>query len=228
MSTSLARRLPLLSFLLVRPRLCGSTTAGVAAGCLVPGIHDPVTRLLVGWNTATCLYLVLAVVMMARATQARLRWRATIEYDGRYVILIGTVLAAIAALLAIGAQLGQAKELSGWPRAAHLGLAGLTVVTSWAFIQTIFALHYAHDYYLDDEGRGNGDARGGLLFPGEDQPDYLDFLYFACVIGTSGQTADVAFTASRMRRLGMLHCVLAFFFNATLLALTINIAASLL
>jgi hypothetical protein len=53
-------------------------------------------------------------------------------------------------------------------------------------------------------------------------------VYFACVIGTSGQTADVSFTSRSMRRTGLLHCVLAFFFNTTLVALTINIASSLM
>lgn len=52
-------------------------------------------------------------------------------------------------------------------------------------------------------------------------------MYFALVIGTSAQTADVTLTSRAMRRTGMLHCVLAFFFNTAVLALTINIAASL-
>jgi uncharacterized membrane protein len=88
----------------------------------------------------------------------------------------------------------------------------------------MFALHYAHDYYAS-EVRGE---HGGLQFPGGHAPDYADFLYFACIIGTSAQTADVSLTSRRMRRTGMVHCVLAFFFNTTLLALTINIASGLL
>jgi uncharacterized membrane protein len=71
------------------------------------------------------------------------------------------------------------------------------------------------------------DAHGGLEFPGGQPPDYGDFLYFSCVIGTSGQTADVSFTSRKMRRTGTLHCILAFFFNTTLVALTINIASGL-
>jgi uncharacterized membrane protein len=59
-------------------------------------------------------------------------------------------------------------------------------------------------------------------------PDYWDFLYFSAVIGTSGQTADVSFTSKAMRRTGLVHCVLAYFYNTTVLALTINIAASLM
>ncbi|HPU80772.1 DUF1345 domain-containing protein, partial [Accumulibacter sp.] len=75
------------------------------------------------------------------------------------------------------------------------------------------------------QARGNP---GGLDFPGGHAPDYGDFLYFACVIGTSGQTADVSLSSRSMRRTGLVHCVLAFFFNTTILALTINIASGLL
>jgi uncharacterized membrane protein len=73
--------------------------------------------------------------------------------------------------------------------------------------------------------RGNP---GGLDFPGTHSPDYADFLYFSCIIGTSGQTADISFCSRSMRRTGLVHCVLAYFFNTTLLALTINIASGLL
>jgi uncharacterized membrane protein len=88
----------------------------------------------------------------------------------------------------------------------------------------MFATHYAHEYY-SALSRG---LEPGLQFPGTNVPDYLDFVYFACVIGTSGQTADVSISSKPMRRVGLIHCVLAFFFNTTLIALTINIAASLI
>jgi len=88
----------------------------------------------------------------------------------------------------------------------------------------MFALHYAHDYFATEVRGGHG----GLEFPGGHPPDYGDFLYFAVVIGTSGQTADVSFSRRPMRRTGTVHCVLAYFFNTTLVALTINIASGLL
>ena len=69
---------------------------------------------------------------------------------------------------------------------------------------------------------------GGLLFPNQKLPDYIDFLYFSCVIGTSGQTADVSFTSQSMRKVGLMHSVLAFFFNTSLVALMINIASGLI
>jgi uncharacterized membrane protein len=87
----------------------------------------------------------------------------------------------------------------------------------------MFALHYAHDFYAA-EAKG---LSGGLNFPGGHAPDYSDFLYFSCVIGTSGQTADVEISSRAQRRVCLMHCVLAFFFNTTLVALTINLASGL-
>ena len=85
----------------------------------------------------------------------------------------------------------------------------------------MFALHYAHDYILP-ASRGKD---GGLEFPGKDEPDYINFLYFSCIIGTSAQSADINISTSAMRRTALVHSVLAFFFNTTLIALTINIAS---
>ena len=102
-------------------------------------------------------------------------------------------------------------------------LVVLTVLTSWLFTQTLLALNYAHDFYAA-RAAGQPDP---LLFPGSTEPSYGDFLYFACVIGTSGQTADIAFNGSALRPVGTLHCILAFFFNTTVLALTVNIGAGL-
>lgn len=124
---------------------------------------------------------------------------------------------------AIAAELTVVKEMRGLPRVAHIGLAGLTVLSSWAFIQVMFALHYAHEYYAA-VCHGHPAI---LQFPNEEHPDYGDFFYFSAVIGTSGQTADVSFASKRLRRIGSIHCILAYMFNTTVLALLINIGASM-
>lgn len=144
--------------------------------------------------------------------------------EGKFVILTVVTIASVFNLAAIVAELAVAKNMFGMQKYLHIGLAAFTIVSSWAFTHMMFALHYAHDYYV---ARTNGQPVG-LEFPGEEHPDYGDFLYFAFVIGTSGQTADVNITSRAMRRIGLLHCVLAFLFNTTVLALTINIAAGLL
>ena len=86
----------------------------------------------------------------------------------------------------------------------------------------MFALHYAHLYYRDGHAKG-----GGILMPEKDQPDYSDFMYFSFVIGCASQTADISSSTRAMRRVMTVHGIVSFFFNAAILALTINIAASL-
>lgn len=215
-----------LRVILARPRLFICLLIGVATVFALPGTFalQRITRLIIGWNAGACLYLLLSARMMFWSSHERMRTRALQEDEGRILVLALVVTAAVMCLGAIVAELAVAKDMRGELRYAHVGLAALTILSSWAFTQVMFALHYAHDYYAA-EARG---ASGGLSFPGGHAPDYGDFLYFACVIGTSGQTADVSFTSRGMRRTGLVHSVLAFFFNTTLVALTINIASGLL
>ena len=215
----------LIRLLLARPRLFVSMAIGLAAAVVLPlGVaQQPITRAIVGWNVAAILYLILAMRMMFWSSHERMTTRALRHDEGSTVVLMMVVTAALMCIGAIVAELAVVKDLKGELRYAHIALAALTIVTSWAFTQIMFALHYAHDYYVTVI---HGD-HGGLDFPGGHAPDYGDFIYFSCVIGTSGQTADISFTSRKMRRTGTVHCVLAFFFNTTLVALTINIALGL-
>jgi len=209
----------------VRPRLYIVAVIGVLTGLLLPRdiASQPVTRWLIAWNVGTWLYIVLSAVMMIRSSKGHMRHRAQLQDDGKYAILGLVVIAAIASLVAIAFELAVVKDLHGWIKSAHVGLAGLTVMSSWSFIQIMFALHYAHEYYMAAcHGR-----KPGLDFPDDPDPDYGDFFYFSVVIGTSGQTADVSFVTKPMRRIGSLHCILAYLFNTTVLALLVNIGASL-
>lgn len=212
--------------ILSRPRLFSSILVGVLIVLFLPrslALHE-ITRAIVGWNVGAWLYLMLAARMMFWTTRERMRARSIEQDDGKFVILGMVIVAAIVSLGAIFAELAVVKDMHGMLRYAHIALAVLTILSSWAFTQVMFALHYAHDFYVAQEC---GSA-GGLEFPNATAPDYSDFLYFSCVIGTSGQTADVSFTSRSMRRTGLVHCVLAFFFNTTLVALTINIASGLI
>ncbi len=208
-----------------RPRLLICGLIGILASCISPSslhLHD-ITRMIIGWNIGAILYLLVSARMMFWSTHARMKTRALQQNDSRLVVLGMVVVAAFMSIGAIVAELSIVKDLTGVTRYAHLGLAVLTIATSWMFTQTMFAQHYAHDYYAAEQRQ----RPPGISFPGGHAPDYGDFLYFACVIGTSGQTADVSFTGRSVRRIGLIHCVLAFFFNTTLLALTINIASGL-
>jgi uncharacterized membrane protein len=208
-----------------RPRLFIATAIAIAVGLLLPTsvARQPVTRWLVAWNTGAGLYVVLAALMMIRSSTHHMRHRAQLQDDGQRTILALVVIATIASLAAIGGELAVVKDMHGFNKGAHIALAGVTVLSSWAFIQIMFTLHYAHDFYAAAcHGRPPG-----LQFPDDEPPDYSDFFYFASVIGTSGQTADVSFVTKPLRRIGTLHCILSYLFNTTVLALLINIGASM-
>jgi uncharacterized membrane protein len=209
-----------------RIRLVSATLFGIALHLALPPQWPSLatTRILLCWNAAVALYLLMALWVISTSTHDNMRQRANRQDEGQKTILLLTIGAVLASLVAIVAELGTIKTLTGAEKMMHLGLAASTVASSWLFMHLMFAMHYAHDYYLSQR-RGQ---EPGLAFPQEPAPDYWDFLYFSAVIGTSGQTADVSFTSKAMRRTGLVHCVLAYFYNTTVLALTINIAASLM
>jgi uncharacterized membrane protein len=197
----------------IRPRLFISAAVGIAVALLLPASLRGATRALIGWDAGVALYLALAFRIIATTDIDAAR-----QDVGRNALLILIAIAALASLGAILVELGGANKAP-----AHLGLAVVTILLSWMFTHTIFALHYAYEYYDEEKHRG-----GGLNFPGDEPPDYWDFLYFSLVIGMTSQVSDVAVTSNRVRRMVAGHGVVSFIFNATLLALTVNIAASLL
>jgi len=200
-----------------RPRTFAAIAIGIAAGFLLPGSLRPVTRFIVGWDVFAALYLVLAYIMMLRCDVAHIRRSAILQDDGRFLILLVTALGALASLGAIVYELGASK---GNP--TGLILAIVTIVLSWTLVHTVFALHYAHDFYRNKKP-------GGLQFPSGDQhedADYWDFVYFSFVIGMTAQVSDVGITDKIIRRTATVHGVISFVFNTALLALMVNIAAS--
>ncbi len=213
-----------------RQRLLACVAIGLIALALLPWDWRTPTRLLVAWNLGVVAYIASAVHLMATADPAKMRRLAQLTDESRFVVLTLAILAAIASIVAIVALLAQVKDFAGWDKSLHLELAGLTIVSSWTFIHLIFAQHYAHEYYVERAAalQAPDALRGGLAFPDTQSPDFMDFLYFSFVIGVASQTADVAISSKPMRRVALIHCVLAFFFNTTVLALTINIAAGLI
>jgi len=214
---------PIASHLKARPRLYIAALAGLAAAWLLPEAPRWTTRALLGWNVAVWLYLVLIGVMMVRADHGRLRRTAAAQAQGAAVVLSVVVVAAIASIAAIVLELAAAKNASGSAALPHLLLASSTVIGSWLMLPVLFALDYASRYYRRRPA-------GGLNFPDADthfEPDYTDFLYFSFTIAVASQTSDVTITSRTMRQLALLQSVLSFAFNAAILALTINIAASL-
>lgn len=201
-----------------------AAVAGVAVAAFEPLEVPHVTRALIGWNAGVALYLGLTYPMVVHTDVAGIRERAAEEDEGAFAILLLTIVATVASLVAIVFELGAAKEADGIQAAGHVGLAISTIFLSWTFVHMIFSLHYAHEFY----GERTDGKIGGLEFPGSGHPDYWDFLYFSLVIGMTSQVSDVCVSSKLIRRVVAVHGVLSFFFNLTVLALTVNMVSSLI
>jgi uncharacterized membrane protein len=198
-------------------RLMASIAIGVVVALAVP--VTPITRMLIGWDVGVLVFIVAAAGLMAQcASVDQMKRNAAAQDEGAYAILMLTAAASIASIGAIFAQLA-VIERSDYGTYGTLAVG--TIVLSWFFIHTIFALHYAHDYY-------GGGRMGGLNFPGDDKPDYWDFVYFAFVIGMTFQVSDVGVTQKSIRRMVVAHGVLSFFFTTAFIAMTVNIAAGVI
>ena len=180
-------------------------------------------NLLVSWNLGALAYIVLSSYRMLNSDVLQLKRRASQLDFSDIAMLVLAVTAAIASLGGIVVELLGVRSVPPHVAILKAGLALATLVVSWVFLHSLFAVHYTHRYY------GNFATNAGLDFPvGHKEPIYWDFLYFSFTIGVASQTADVSVTSMAMRRLVLAHSVLSFFFNATVLALAINVGSSLL
>jgi uncharacterized membrane protein len=218
-----SRSVSLLRPLTNRPYLLVAIAVGIVLYfASAPWLTRPVTRALIGWDGGIIVFLALTFLFMRTADLARMKERAIAHDEGGRFILVLTILAAVASVGALVAELSIAKGTPGaeW----RVVLAAGTVVLSWTFVQIVFAMHYAHVYYLEEE---EGRPKGGLEFGECGEPDYWDFVHFALVLGATSQTADITFSTKEMRRIGTLHTLVAFGFNTAILATMINLAAAL-
>ena len=177
--------------------------------------------LLISWNISIYHYLFLTIKKLWHTDHAHILQRALQQDASKWIILLLVIMTLIMCFIAIIIEI---NHLPADPaiRTGHLILSILTIISAWFFMHTIFAIHYAHDFYLALEKH----QAGGLDFPKSPQPTDPGFLYFSYVIGTSAQTADVSVTSQSMRVLNTLHLILAYGFNTTILAISINVAAS--
>jgi len=220
-----ASRSRLKRFLVARRRLLGCVLAGVVAYVVLPDSqYGPAARYLLAWDVTAGLYVAFAFFMIARATVDTCHMRASLYDEGDWMIVLIVVACGAASFGAIFLELGAIKSRNA-PMLASLIVVGLTVMVSWTFAHLSFTLHYANLYYRKV---GGGKFARGLRFPGEREPDYRDFLYYAFVIGCAAQTGDVATESTTMRLVSLVHGIVAFAFNTAILALTMNVGANLL
>ncbi len=209
-----------------RYRLSIAIGSSLLVALLLPHSWRLPLRTIVCWDVGAIVFMGLAVVMMNRSDHHIMRRRAEINNESRWRILLGGAIGSGISLLAIVYMLKDAKQLEPKFLALHVGLAALTLACSWFLVHTMFALHYAHDYYV--ALIRHPDAPASLEFPTEDNPDYWDFMYFSFVLGMTAQVADVDINSRRFRKLCTLHGILAFYFNTVIVAMSINLIAGLI
>lgn len=222
-------RVKWMSIFTSRPRLMGSLLTGGVVGLGLARAEPAwpaATTLIVAWDVACLIFMTSMLPEVWRRSPAEIRAHAAEQDQGRATILAIVLVAAGASVWAIAVQLGLAKPEHGIMRTGHVALAFVTVTLSWLMVQIVFALHYAHEYYDENEDCVGHDMKG-LLFPGNELPDYWDFIHFSIVIGVAAQTADIAFTSKELRRIGTVHSLVAFAYNTVIVALTINLLAGL-
>lgn len=209
-------------FVHARTRLLIALAAGLVLFLVLPQDMRFATKTLLAWDLTALAYIVMTLIMIARSTVDTCYARAAYYDEGDWVILLVIVVSASASFATIFSELAVLKTPHGslWHA---LVLTGATVALSWTFTHLVFTLHYANIYYRPDD-----DGPGGLEFPGDRPPDYWDFLYYAFVIGCAAQTGDVGTVSPAMRRITLVHGIVSFVFNTAILALTINVGASLL
>jgi uncharacterized membrane protein len=188
-----------------------------SAALMASGLR-PTIAVMLGFDLGALVFLGILARMFNQSSPANMRTQARSQDTGRWGILWSGVVLSTVVLVALSNELHAAKAGG----ALAIGVGALSVVLSWLFLNTMFAIHYAHGFYGD-----YGDKHSGLDFPDTAEPDYWDFAYFAIVIGMTFQVSDVQITSRYLRRVALLHSVIAFFFNVFIIAITVNIVAGL-
>lgn len=212
-------------------RLAGAAICGGIAFLFLPAAIPPLTRAIAAWDFGCIVFLILIAVMFSRDRLTDMAADALAQEEGEWTVFFLAAGAAAASVAALVSDYATSDTLPGTLRNLHAAMVVVTLLLSWLTMHTLFALRYAHGFYARaaEKAQASGESfHGGLRFPGDALPDYWDFFYFALVLGMACQTADVAISSRRMRRLATAHGFVSFVFNAVILALSVNFGATLL
>lgn len=180
------------------------------------------TVYLLAWDSFLVTYLLLVFRMFVKTGSEDIKKQAHEQYERKRTMIVLILVTSFISMIAIINEMRISAEFEGWLSTLHVCITFMTLIVSWLFIHTLFALYYAHGYYDD-----NPDDKYPLDFPYENNPDYWDFLYFALGIGATGGVSDISFTSKKLRRVGTFHSVLSFFFNTAVLSLVMEMMGAL-
>ena len=214
------------TIIVARPRLFAALLIGCLILPMLPVTLALQTRAVIGWDVMVTAFLIMIFHLFSIQQPEHMRADAAAQEEGEWTIFWITLAAVGASFVVIISEFSSSKTAPTDGRGLHVALVAFTLLASWLMTHFVFAMRYAHEFYQVSPGRS--DIDGGLHFPGEDEPDYWDFVYFALVLGMTFQVSDVQITSRKLRRLAIVQGVLGFLFNTVIIALTVNIAASLL
>jgi uncharacterized membrane protein len=201
--------------LLRRPRLMVAALVALVVFAGLAPLMQTTRAMLIAFDIGALLFLGMMALLIHRATPLTMRQRARLQDEDKWTVLLVSLCIVAVVLAALYNELHAAKTRS----LLDIGLASTSLVLSWLFVAVMFSQQYAHSFYVVPDQ---------LIFPGTEHPNYWDFLYFATVLSMCCQTSDVAVTSGPMRRMVMLHCLISFFFNVIIIAITVNVVAGVL
>ena len=213
--------LPLIDRLSGYQKLFTCLFFGGLAYVIIPSNLEPLVRLMIGWDTFSIFMVAFGWITFFKTNAKQIRAQAKVQDENRVVIFIIILIATLAGMTAVILLIitkTENKEVSEFK--IPIAVAGMLL--SWLLIHTTFTLRYAHIFYGNHEEKPDTHA-GGLEFPKEDKPDYLDFAYFSFNVGMTFQVSDVVVTSKRLRKLVLLHSLISFIFATIMIALTINL-----
>jgi uncharacterized membrane protein len=206
-----------------RLRLAIAVATGLCTVAAIPARAGNAFRAVAGWDAAAVVLAVLGWIVIMRTDPAETRRLAAAEDPGRRAAWAIVILASIFALFANAAVLRDVRSCAAETRDIFVGLCVTAVAAAWLLTHTAYTLRYAHLYYRDDD-----EGEGGLTFPGEGDPAYVEFAYFAFTIGMCFQVSDVAITSRQIRRAVLAHSVLSFAYNTAILATAVSLVVGVL
>jgi uncharacterized membrane protein len=217
-------RFRLLRIIFARPHLFAGVAVGLLGYLLLTPVPGSAIRAVLGFDIGAAVFIGATMLAFFRQHDRDISADAKRQQEGEWSVfaltLIGAVMSFVSIFLFSGAGPGHKIE-----RGLYLAFVVTTLMLSWLTIHVSFAYRYAHEYYTRNQA---GEPDGGILFPQDDKPDYLDFVYFSFVLGMTFQVSDCNITSKKLRRLATLQGLIGFLFNTVILALSVNIAASLL
>ncbi len=177
---------------------------------------------LILWIVFAFHFMILSWLVIFLRTPYQIRQKANKHDGSRLLVFLITFIGCFVSLLII-LLLMMNKEINFYTDYTLLISAVIAMILSWSMLHTTYIFNYAREYYSTVKREKN--REGGLIFPEENNPDYLDFAYYTFSIGTTFHVSDIKITSKQIRRVTLLHSLLSFFMNIVVIAMTVNLLA---